>query len=240
MKDVDLAEIAPTVADTGRRGGSASFVFREILRGLYNGRLVPGQKLIEADLTREYGVSRGSVREALNRLSAEGVVTLEFHRGARIRQLSLAGVRDVLLMMEVLVGLACRQAAEKIGEQGAKEMLSEALDNLQSSKNAQDYYEFVRARNFFYRTIVRIGGNSELARVFPSMNVHLVRNQMRTYASSMEQSRFKEYSGIAKAILSGDPKSAENLGKNHVADTLRNMEMLDDHGANVRQGLTRE
>src|SRR5690606_34452751 len=51
-------------------------VFNEILNGLYDGRYVPGQKLIESDLTDRFKVSRGSVREALKRLAAEGVVQL--------------------------------------------------------------------------------------------------------------------------------------------------------------------
>ena len=48
----------------------------------------PGQRLIEADLTRDYRVSRGPVREALKRLAAEGVLTLTRHRGAYVRAMS--------------------------------------------------------------------------------------------------------------------------------------------------------
>ena len=60
-------------------------VFEGIVRGLYEGRYVAGQRLVEADIVQTFGVSCGSVREALNRLAAEGTVVLEPHRGARIR-----------------------------------------------------------------------------------------------------------------------------------------------------------
>ena len=60
-------------------------VFEGIVRGLYEGRYVAGQRLVEADIVQTFDVSCGSVREALNRLAAEGTVVLEPHRGARIR-----------------------------------------------------------------------------------------------------------------------------------------------------------
>ena len=58
-------------------------VFRDIIRGLYEGRFAPGQRLVEGDLTTLYGVSRGPVREALSRLAAEGIHRyLQEHGGA--------------------------------------------------------------------------------------------------------------------------------------------------------------
>ena len=99
-------------ADPAPRGlSSPDTIVNEILRGLYSGRYVPGQRLIEADLTREYKVSRGSIREALKRLAAEGVVSLNLHRGAYIRLLSRSEVRELLAVIEVLTGLAARLAA---------------------------------------------------------------------------------------------------------------------------------
>ena len=47
--------------------GSPGVVYRGIVDGLYRGRYVPGQRLVEADLTRDFEVGRGSVREALLR-----------------------------------------------------------------------------------------------------------------------------------------------------------------------------
>ena len=71
-------------AQTGRKHGLSSpdQVVAALIRGLQAGRYVPGQRLIEADLTKELKVSRGPVREALKRLAAEGLVSLIPHRGA--------------------------------------------------------------------------------------------------------------------------------------------------------------
>ncbi|MBV8613756.1 MAG: GntR family transcriptional regulator, partial [Acetobacteraceae bacterium] len=136
-------------------------VVSEILRGLYTGRYVPGQRLIEADLTREYKVSRGSIREALKRLAAEGVVSLNLYRGAYIRTLSRSEARDVFAVTEVLTGLAARLAAERIREGDNEALVREAVADVVATARG-DFIEFAQARNRFYRRSVRVGGNREL------------------------------------------------------------------------------
>src|SRR6267143_6057203 len=121
-----LGLIVPTrgvteAVDTRSEGERASFpdiVVNAIIRGVHAGRLVPGQRLVEADLTRNLGVSRGPVREALKRLAAEGVVTLNRHRGAYLRVLTRAEVYETLVVLEVLTGLMARLAAETVNRGG--------------------------------------------------------------------------------------------------------------------------
>jgi hypothetical protein len=91
--------------------GSADAVARQIVRRLYSGRYVAGQRLIEADLTREFKVSRGSLREALRRLAAEGVVSITKHYGACIRSFTKSEVLDVVRVFETLLVLAVQQGA---------------------------------------------------------------------------------------------------------------------------------
>ena len=87
-----------------------------ITRNLRAGVFVPGQRLIEADLTKELRVSRGPVREALKRLAAEGVLTVTRNRGAYVRALSRVEVRDSLVVLEALVGVMADLAARRISE----------------------------------------------------------------------------------------------------------------------------
>jgi DNA-binding GntR family transcriptional regulator len=66
---------------------SSKQIVRDVVRGLYESRYVARQRLAEPDLMRGYSVSRGSVREAIHPLAAEGVVAVHQYRGAYIRQL---------------------------------------------------------------------------------------------------------------------------------------------------------
>lgn len=203
-------------------------IVAEILRGLYAGRYVPGQRLIEADLTREYKVSRGSIREALKRLAAEGVVSLNLHRGAYIRSLSRSEATEVLALIEVLTGLAARLAAERIARDGNRARIQKAMDDLASAEAGGDFFLFIRSRNRFYRTLVQVGGNRELSRVLPTMHVHLVRIQFRPYGAAPGEARLDDYRRITEAVLAGDPVQAESATRGHVQNIRDRILRLPD------------
>lgn len=202
--------------DEPAAASSPDQIFRDVVRGLYEGRYVPGQRLVESDLTHTYGVSRSTVREALSRLAAERIVSVSRHRGAQIRHLSRSETNDMLALVELLIGLAARLAATAIDAPAAKERLSRALDHLLSFENRQDSFDLLRARNGFYRTLVEIGGNRELARVLPGMHVHLVRVHVRQHVVERPGERFSDYRALGKAVLAGDGRRAELAARRHV------------------------
>ena len=76
---------SPPGSDAFKTSAVADWV-RERIR---LGKLVPGQRLIEADMVRETGASRSKVREALQRLESEGLVTIEEFRGASVKRLGI-------------------------------------------------------------------------------------------------------------------------------------------------------
>src|SRR5215212_3192469 len=93
---------------------SSDLVFFGIVNELEAQTLVPGQRLVEVDLASQFGVGRNSVREALQRLAAEGVVDLFRHKGAVIRSLTVKQTLDVLDVAERMMGLLARTAARAI------------------------------------------------------------------------------------------------------------------------------
>jgi len=201
-----------------RQESSSDKVFRGIVRGLYDGRYVPGQRLVEADLTRDFKVSRSSVREALNRLRAEGIVTLNLHRGAQIRSLTREEAFEIMDLLEVLVGLAARLAARRIDQPGHRVLLESCLTTLSDHMRRSEFFEFVRARNDFYRTLLRIAGSGELKRLLTSVHVNLIRIQSRALEVQYgrEKMRMEDYRVIAAAVLAGDARRAETAARRHV------------------------
>jgi DNA-binding GntR family transcriptional regulator len=69
---------------------------------IMGGDLSPGQRLIERDLVERYEVARGTVRAALRRLEHEGLVTVETHRGAFVRQLDKQALSDLFELRTAL------------------------------------------------------------------------------------------------------------------------------------------
>src|SRR5699024_8518430 len=124
---------------------------------------VPGQRLLEADLTRSLNISRGPVREALKRLAAERIITLTRHRGAHIRSLTRQEVDELMQVIEVLTGFAANLAARRIDEGGNRAHFIRAYERLMASRYAGDGYVSMESRDRFYGAMLHIGHNRELA-----------------------------------------------------------------------------
>jgi DNA-binding GntR family transcriptional regulator len=90
---------------------TVAFVADWVRDRIRRGRMVPGQRLIEADLIRETGASRSRVREALQRLETEGLVAIEEFRGASVRRFSRDELSAIYRTRSALEGLAAADFA---------------------------------------------------------------------------------------------------------------------------------
>ena len=179
---------------------------RDILAGLSEGRFVPGQRLSEPDLMARYGVGRSTVREALGRLAASGMVVQAPHRGAQIPRLTRREARDVLRVAQSLLALAARQAAENVGTGADPAPLIAA---------AQDYAQAPGARPRYYRALIALCANGALERLLPTLQTPLVRAQLGIGA----QTGARERAAMVAAIAAGAADPAAQAAKAHL-DTL--------------------
>lgn len=195
-------------------------IARDIIKGLYEGRYAPGQRLIEAELTAHYRVSRGPVREALNALAAHGIVSLTLQRGAQVRRLSREEAVDILVVLESLIGLAaCLAALHARSSEGAGK-LREAVARIERFDPASGSSEYASARDSFYGAVLEIAGNAELRRIMPGTLVHLVRVQFRDALRAVDGSRHADYRAIAKAVFAGAAGRAEAAARAHIAKMI--------------------
>src|SRR5665647_119528 len=100
---IDLSEQGPV------RGATVDYVVHHLREGILHGRYAPGQRLIEADLTHELGISRGPLREALRRLSADNLLEIVPNRGAIVRRLSM---REMIELFSIRIALESHAARE--------------------------------------------------------------------------------------------------------------------------------
>ena len=194
---------------------SASLLVAQgVLQALEEGRLSPGQRLVEADMAIRFGVGRNAVREGLQRLASEGVVEISRHKGAIIRELSPEQALMTLELTELLIGLAARTAAREIGAPGAASAVEHALERLASALAADDRRAFLRARNGFFGALLTASRNHELQRVTPTVQLHVLRAQY--HLSSAYTRLHEDLAAIGKAVLAGDAQGAEDLAHAHV------------------------
>lgn len=193
---------------------ASDLVFYGMVRALETRSFVPGQRLIEAELATQFGVGRNSVREALQRLAADGIVELLRHRGAVIRLLTPQETQDVLDVAERMTALLARTAARGKGDKPRAQLLRRAMQELDAADAAHDADAFTAARRHFYRALLEMGASRELHRLFPSIHMPIVYAQHRL--PTLQQLRLKDYRRIAAAVLAGDAEQADRDGAAHV------------------------
>ncbi|MEQ9587373.1 MAG: GntR family transcriptional regulator [Parvibaculaceae bacterium] len=194
---------------------------RERIRG---GLMMPGQRLVEADITHDMGVSRSSAREALRRLAAEGLVEIQHQRGARVRQMTRQEILALYEIRELLEGLAARGAAVKLSQSGRQEEFEEILTDLKTAEEAGAVAPYLEGNLRFHDFIVELSGNAHLPRLLNSLQTPIVRYQFRSVidANTMRKSN-DDHQSIASAIKSGDPDAADQAMRAHVREAAESI-----------------
>ena len=201
-----------------------------IIRGIRSGTFVPGQHLVEPDLTRRLGISRGSLREALKHLAADGIVTLNRFRGAYIATLDRKSVLDLLETLEPLCRLAARLAAEHCDIEEKRQAITAAATATDEANRRHNRAQYLEQRRHFYTILVAIGGNGELERTMPLARTDLFRAQIESIQTEKQRNRHASgYARIAKAVVEQNPAAAERAVQRHFAGTRSTIEELPEN-----------
>lgn len=142
----------------------------DVLRGwILEGKLKPGERIVELTLARDLDVSRAPLREALWLLARQGLVQIRAHHGAHVTQLSEQDIREIFEIRELLE----THAAKKIrasGNVASKAALKSALSDLESACRQRDIRRFSAADLRFHRTLWELAGNRHLQEVLNDMS----------------------------------------------------------------------
>lgn len=210
-----IEPLQPLPTSTFKRDVSASdAVFNSVVQGLETHRFVPGQRLVEVDLALRFGVSRSSVREAMQRLVADGIVEMIRYKGAVIKSLSVKETMDVLDVAERMTALLTKSAAFGIKSGESAHSIERALGELRTAGCDEDIEAFSAARRGFYRALLDVSGSRELKRLFPSIQMPVVYAQHKL--PLLQKLRLRDYELIGRAVVDGDEDAADAAGMKHV------------------------
>jgi len=200
--------------------------------GIRTGRYVPGQRLVEADLTRELGVGRNSLREAFARLASEGLVLIEPHRGASIRRRTRAEIAELYDLSEVLEGLAARLAATNITLPGNSELLASVTARLQAGARSGGATEQIDEAARFHEAILAIADNPRLTELVVNLHIQTFSFQLRHAHLSGQHpigdASLSDHLAVAEAIQRGDPQNAETVMREHLRSGKQRVLALPD------------
>jgi len=198
-------------------------------------RLSPGTVLSEVALSRQLGVSRGPIREAMGRLAAEGLVTVRPRRGAVVRALTARELIDAYQVREVLEQTAVRLAVPRLSAEDLTR-LEQLVEEMAARAKRGDVRRFFEANVAFHDLFCELSGNSKLQQVHHRLMGEIGAFQDRTLSlrGSPDESVL-EHRRILAAARRGDAELAAKLAAAHVrvpSERLQaHVETIDGRGA---------
>jgi DNA-binding GntR family transcriptional regulator len=190
-------------------------VLDSLREAIISGRLAPGARLTERELTEMLGVSRTVIREALRQLESEGLVANLPHKGPVVRELSLSEARDLYSIRAVLEGFAARLFAEKAAD-GALERLEASLESVVRAYKSGDANRVLAAKNTFYAALFDGAGSDTLSSMLGTLHARIWRwRALGLTHPDRSQNRSSESIANLRAVLAAirarDADAAERL-----------------------------
>jgi DNA-binding GntR family transcriptional regulator len=210
---------------------ASSVTYNELKSQILDGTILPGTVMVEREIAEKLGVSRVPVREAFQRLVYDGLLSNSHGKELVTRTYNEQEILDLYVYREALDGLATRlftSRAEKMEIQYLKMVFDEMEDAL-------DHYEHVYWQEKdieFHQTIARGARNDRLFRSIDGLYkecFYLMRTYRVADMSHLDDIPehisvvLEEHRGIVNAVVSGDPKEAEEAACHSVRQATERM-----------------
>ena len=186
--------------------------YQVLLEMIVSRKLKPGERLVEEQLAKNLGVSRTPLREAINRLSKDGLVLLQARKGASVREFEIDDVIEVYDIRMVLEGLAANLAASNID---LKKL--EKLEHLFESSEAKD---LLKADAQLHDLIISSSGNKRLVIALNDLKnfIEIFRVAVYTFTAQSIIAT-SDHLKILEALKNRDGQQAEKLMRKHIENT---------------------
>jgi DNA-binding GntR family transcriptional regulator len=193
---------------------------------ILDGVLAPGQKLSERELCESLDVSRSCVRESLQHLQAEGLITSIAHRGPEVTSISRTEVQDIYAVRASLEGLAGRGFAlnaSEVQRQALRAKLNE-LTELVKPEMAGNQASMLNIKNQFYDILIEGCGNLVAGQMLKQLNNRVtVLRRISMAQPGRLPNTLQELEAIVSAIEKRDGDTAARLCGEHVQKAAENV-----------------
>ena len=217
-----------TLADAlPAKGPAASDIADWIRSQIRAARFVPGQRLVEVDLIRQTKGSRFKVREALQRLAAEGLVEIEEYRGASVREASMEEVHQLYRARAALEGI-CAGDFARLATAAERERLQALADEMEACLESNSRELFGRLNAQWHSLIMQVTGNRVIEGLVRRLNTPVHHLLFETfYRGDRLREAVADHRQIVNAVMAGDAAGAEAAMRRHIENGHRFLSSLD-------------
>jgi DNA-binding GntR family transcriptional regulator len=213
--ELTTSELKVTPIERSRVSDRAYESIRELI---VSGKVKMGTRLTETQLSESLGISRAPIREALQRLAAEGLVDASAHQGVRVTELDADALAE---LYNVRVGLESVAVRQFIRRGASTHRLQQAVERMESAALKGQYASIVRAELDFHRLIAEGSENALLLRLYRELEGRVL------VALALDDAQFAELDEIARehrpvleAIEAGDELAAARTMEDHIVSTV--------------------
>ena len=186
-------------------------IVRTITKAILDGRIRPGDRLVERELAEEINVSRGPIRDALSQLAQLGLVEKIPYRGTRVAELNKEQVEELSQLRCAIESLAARLCAQTADGQTLSK-LHEIHEKLQDAATRKDQSDLVELDVSFHHQLCLLSGNSLLTEAWEN-TIQMRLKRFLTLKERHLYARFERVLAWHKRILTSieqhDPDQAE-------------------------------
>ena len=219
---------ARTGAARGSSAGADASVTQRIVESVTSAiverRLMPGTKLAEQKIADIFKVSRTIVRQALNQLSRDKLVTLEPARGARVAEPSVEEARQVFEVRNMLEAAMIRRAATELTPAQLAELRAH-LRNEQAAVQRTDVSGRTHLLADFHVVLGRMLGNEVLAGMLGELVSRCSLIALMYQSAHSAEHSYEEHVAIVDALERRDARAAVKLMEDHLHNVERNLRL---------------
>jgi DNA-binding GntR family transcriptional regulator len=196
---------------------------------IIKGKLKPGQKVKEQEISTRLGISRPPLREAFKILEAEGLIRREPRRGVFVSELKEADIWEIYTLKLALYTLGVGLAIDNISD-GEVEKLEKVVAQMENSVRGgsnPDVMKYEELNNLFHDMTANIAGHARLKKIQQSLNNQIKRIAYRSFGDRKHlEMSCRYHRKILDAIKAKDKPRAEELTREHILRGLEVQEKL--------------
>lgn len=202
-----------------RKIPAAEQAYRQLRGAIISGELEEGARLIEERLSKDLGFSRTPIRDAIRRLSLEGLINRQEGYSTRVATFPADEMEQTFHIRQFLESYAAERAARLATAEDimAIRALSDEIKRLTPPKDAEAYLLISAANNAFHRKIVEVSRSPRLtAHMTMAFDIGMVDRTYRRYSEEELLRSAKHHVEITDAIAAHAPEWARTAMQTHV------------------------
>jgi DNA-binding GntR family transcriptional regulator len=218
------------------RGLGVQTVYETLKRDILDMTLAPGDQLDETRLSTRFSLSRTPVREALVRLTSEGLVTTLPNRNTIVAVIDFASVPMYLDALTLMYRVTTRLAAQRRAPAHIDEM-QRWQDSFAKAVDDADAIAMITVNRHFHLAIARAGGNPYFTEFFERLldqGQRLLRLYYSSYNDHLPQKYVAEHDAMIAAVADKDEERADRIGGEHAVQVVTQIQSF------LASGIARE